>query len=141
MWVSASDCEQREEEKFFHFIWLTCAFLLLKNMFYVTLTKWDVTESVLTSRQLVCKLNFTVIAVHIGWFWLLIVLLLILTSIRFLNSLSFVQSNGKWVNDDFGPKEEDYGKLLPSAINFLVCFQINEPKIIRFLLNCWSISV
>lgn len=61
---------QRKKRKLFPFhLPYVCIFFLLKNIFYVTVNKWDVAESFLTSRQLMCKLKFTIIGVHIGFFF------------------------------------------------------------------------
>lgn len=56
-WTTNASYRKRMRRNFFHFICLTCAVLslslifMMKKMFYVTVNKWDVAETILTSRQ------------------------------------------------------------------------------------------
>lgn len=124
---SSTDDEgkQPKEETFpFHLAYVCIS--LLRNVFYVTVNKWVVAKSILTSRQLMCKLKFTIIGAHIGFLSLLLLLQMLSFSIN--NLLMSLNGMGNTLNNDFCLDE--CGKLLPYAINFLLYSQINEPKIV-----------
>lgn len=98
-------------KNFFHFICLTCAFFCWKNIFYVTVNKWDVAQSFVTSRQPVCKLNFTIIGVHIGFFChAAITSVAAAADVHLRWELKFfwwicVKRKGTTLSNDFGPAE------------------------------------
>lgn len=117
-----------------------CRFLLWKNIFYVTVNKWDVAEAILTSRQPGLQIKvydyrcayWISCAVCCCWCF---------------PSPAAPECFNRWISHQLNGKTEVFwvmalarvkcGKLLPCAINFLLYFQINEPRIIWF--PCWSI--